>query len=798
MLAATFILCIFGTYITRSGLVDSVHSFGQSLVGNFFLAFLAVTVLFCVVLLAWRIRALRGEHKLESLLGREGAFLAGNVLLCGITVVVLIGTVFPAISGGITGTRTTLNAAFYNKAFGPVAMLLAALMATGPLQGYGKEAARRLKAGVIVPAVAAVIAAAAIWTMGLHSAWAVACAAIASAAVIVIVTDLARAVIARSHHENPLLALPRLLIANQRGYGAQLAHLGIVMVLVGVVGSSVFGDKQTFQLNPGGSTNVGGTRFTLDTIGQSQGPNYTLIEAAITAVDLRGNTTVLRPQRRFYNKWQDQPSSVVAIESTWKRDLYVNLAGWDPDGKNVGLEVIVNPLVSWLWTGGWLVAIGGLICLLPRLEALFIRNTRETVMKAMKPALATSAAAIACVFAVLTASAPSTAWAQANPNLPPGHPDLSQIQGADAGADPSALPPGHPGVEGMAGATTQPVADGVVKVRAVQSTPGGPAIGDDPVTVELYVRGQLLDTSRTRLATNGTLNVTGLPVRFGIQPLVKVTHGGVVFPAVGTALDVDHPVQSLDVPVYETTTTAPDWSVTMRHVMIHPTATGIDVMEMLAITTPGDRAWVGGADKTTFSLPLAAGATDVKTSGDLDPAAVQFVGEKLVSHQALVPGEDRYQLQYTIPAHNGQAVLTAIAPAKVGHVLVFIPDDGTTVTTAGLQAMGSEQMDDKGPKTRYFMATSLQAGQSVSLTVSGLKAAAAASDATSPTGMADEPASAPAEAGVIGSSVAKAVAAIGALVILFAGALLMMVKRTPEPVKATVKNANKGRSHDRR
>jgi hypothetical protein len=221
-------------------------------------------------------------------------------------------------------------------------------------------------------------------------------------------------------------------------------------------------------------------------------------------------------------------------------------------------------------------------------------------------------------------------------------------------------------------------------------------------------------------------------------------------------------------------------------------------MEMLAITTPGDRAWVGGADKTTFSLPLAAGATDVKTSGDLDPAAVQFVGEKLVSHQALVPGEDRYQLQYTIPAHNGQAVLTAIAPAKVGHVLVFIPDDGTTVTTAGLQAMGSEQMDDKGPKTRYFMATSLQAGQSVSLTVSGLKAAAAASDATSPTGMADEPASAPAEAGVIGSSVAKAVAAIGALVILFAGALLMMVKRTPEPVKATVKNANKGRSHDRR
>jgi len=234
-------------------------------------------------------------------------------------------------------------------------------------------------------------------------------------------------------------------------------------------------------------------------------------------------------------------------------------------------------------------------------------------------------------------------------------------------------------------------------------------------------------------------------------------------------------------------------------VMIHPTATGIDVMEMLAITTPGDRAWTGNADKTTFELPLSAGASDVKTAGDLDGATAQFVNGKLISRQALVPGEERYQLQYTIPAHNGQAVLTATSPAKVGHVLVFIPDDGTTVTSTGLQAMGSEQMDDKGNKTRYFMATSLEAGQSVSLTVSGLKAAAAtAPDAKTPMGMADEPAQAPAEAGVIGSSVAKAVAGIGALVMLFVGALLLMVKRTPEPVKATAKQANRGNSHGRR
>lgn len=791
LLAVTFILCIFGTYVTRSGLVDSVHSFGQSLVGDFFLAFLIALVLFSVGLIVWRIRLLKADHKLESLLGREGAFLAVNILLSAITVVVLIGTVFPAITGGITGTRTTLGPTFYNKVFGPVAMLVVALMATGPLQGYGKDAARRLKSGVIAPAVMALLAAAALWFTGVHNGWAAVCAAITTAAAAVIVIDLVHAVILQSRAGNPLLAVARVLNTNHRRYGAQLSHLGVVMMLVGVTGSGVFSHKQTFTLNPGESAEFSGNRLTLADINQTPGPNYSAIQATITSVDANGQSTTLQPQRRFYDKWEDQPNSVVAIQSSWKQDLYLNLAGWEQDGKNVSIEVIINPLVSWLWIGGWVVGIGGVICLIPRFKSSLVITPSEKPMTSRKPALAT---AVAVAFAILT---PASTRAQDKPQLPPGHPDLSQLQQANE----PALPPGHPALGSSGTATTQPAFGGAIKVHAVQATPGGPAIGGDPVTVELFSRGQPLDASTAKLGADGKLNVAGLPIRFGVQALVRVTHGGVVFSAISNAIDPEHPIQNLDVPVYESTTTAPDWSIQMRHVMVHPVAGGLEVTEMLAISTPGDHAWVGNNDHITMQIPLASGAVNLKVAGGLTDAAVKIIDGKLVSRQPLLPGEDRYQLQYTIPATNGAAALNVIAPGKVGHVLVFIPDDGTTITTSGLQAMGSQQMDESGAKTRYYMATSLEAGQSVALTVTGLKSAATGGQpATRPAASAapaDSPPGAPVEADASGgATVPKTIAAVGAAGILGVGGLLMLAKGKA-PVQPAVQISHKSTKKNR-
>ena len=148
---------------------------------------------------------------------------------------------------------------------------------------------------------------------------------------------------------------------------------------------------------------------------------------------------------------------------------------------------------------------------------------------------------------------------------------------------------------------------------------------------------------------------------------MRVTHGGVVFSAVSNAIDPEHPIQNLDVPVYESTSTAPDWSIQMRHVMVHPVANGLEVTEMLAVTTPGDHAWIGNNDHITMQIPLASGRQlDLKVSGGLTNIAAKIVDGKLISHQPLIPGEDRYQLQYTIPPRNGAAALNITAPGKGG------------------------------------------------------------------------------------------------------------------------------------
>src|SRR5208337_1577840 len=161
---------------------------------------------------------LRSERKLEGLIGRDGAFLATNVLLSAMTLVVLIGTVFPVISRLFTGASTTLGPPFYNKVVAPAGLLLVALMAIGPLLTYGKEAARRLARGSLIPALAAIVAGIAVGICGFHNAWAVACAAIAAAAVTAALIDFARMLIARCRDENPLLALVRLIDGNHRRY----------------------------------------------------------------------------------------------------------------------------------------------------------------------------------------------------------------------------------------------------------------------------------------------------------------------------------------------------------------------------------------------------------------------------------------------------------------------------------------------------------------------------------------------------------------------------------------------------
>ena len=306
---------------------------------------------------------------------------------------------------------------------------------------------------------------------------------------------------------------------------------------------------------------------------------------------------------------------------------------------------------------------------------------------------------------------------------------VATVAGANPAISPDSACP-------VASSTTQPSEVGTLTVHAVQKTPGAGVAAADAVNIQFMVRGQLLDHMDTHLSGTGALDIPGLPIRFGLTPIVHVTHAGTVFTAIGTEMDSQHSTQSLDVPVYETTDQMPQWTISMRHIIIHPLADSVEVTEMLSVQSAGDRAWIGTPDakgnRTTLSLALPAGAKQLSIGGAFDGASVAVVDGKLTTKQPMVPGEERYQLRYVVPAVDDKATLTITAPANVGHMMVFVPDDGTVIDAPPtLQSMGTQQLGDKGPKTRCFIAMSILPGQTLAIGLSGLKAAAAATPVSS-------------------------------------------------------------------
>jgi cytochrome c-type biogenesis protein CcmF len=373
MVATTFILCIFGTYLTRSGVVQSVHAFGESIVGRFFLGFLAVLVIASVATILLRLKLLKAEHKIEQLLSREGLFLIGNILFVLMMVVTLVGTVFPLLSGPFLHEPLTVSGPFYNNLVLPMALAAAALMAAAPLINYGSNVLLRSTRSLKILGAAAVGGALLVGVLGFHNPWALASAAIAAAIVTGITLDFAGVVAARraNSHENIALAVVRVLNSDHHRWGGYMVHLGVGMIVVGIAGSSLYNANQTFQMEPGKSMQVGRAALHLDSIEQKRMVNYSAIQANVTLTEANGQTTVLQPQRRFYDKGMEpgQSASEVAIRFSLAGDVYVNLAGWDEGGKMVAIQVILNPLVNWIWIGGGLLALGAIFCLIPRLRA---------------------------------------------------------------------------------------------------------------------------------------------------------------------------------------------------------------------------------------------------------------------------------------------------------------------------------------------------------------------------------------------------------------------------------------------
>jgi hypothetical protein len=382
-------------------------------------------------------------------------------------------------------------------------------------------------------------------------------------------------------------------------------------------------------------------------------------------------------------------------------------------------------------------------------------------------------------------AAPQLPPVPASPTLPQGHPDIAQMIQQRQGS--GQLPKGHPDISQMTkpaagnGTTSAktPTIIGNLTVRAVQSTKDGKAIpAGTPVTVELYQNEQVLDKREGKLDESGVATFDAIPVGLAVQPVARVRYSGVDFEATGEVMDGTHPDQQVQVQVYESTETQPAWQIRMQHVMLQPTIDGVQVMEMLAVENPTDRAWIGkaGADgkRTTTVFPLPAGAANVQLVGGFHESGVTTESDRIVNSMALAPGTSQFRVAYTVPVKDGKAEVGLSAPAAVSHAMFFVPDDGSAVTAQGLESGGVADMGNG--KTRFYKAQDVAAGAVMKLSVSGITAHTEADSPSAPSSESHGSASS--------GQLAKVVAGAGGLAIFLVGGMLLLMKSPKRVTKA--------------
>jgi cytochrome c-type biogenesis protein CcmF len=348
LVMVAFLLVIFGTFIVRSGIVPSVHTFAISAIGPWFLGFLFVCIAFSAALLTIRSTTL-GPARNETVpaVSREGAFVLQNLLLIGVVAVVMWGTILPLVSG-MLGSQRVVGAPYYERAAGPLLIALLALMAVGPLLPW-RHAGRPMVRALRLPAAAGAAVLVALLVAGVRSMPALLTIPLAVMAGGVSFTEYGRALLRQPH---TWARLRQVAVNKRRRYGAYLAHLGLVVVVIGIAASHFWQVEKDVTLRPGDEVSVAGYTLTYEGSHQRQLTDHTEFFAAMTFGD-----STLEPSRATYAGLGGQALTHVAITTTPVADLYVVLAGTNDDG-SASFRVFINPLVTWIWAGGAIIILG--------------------------------------------------------------------------------------------------------------------------------------------------------------------------------------------------------------------------------------------------------------------------------------------------------------------------------------------------------------------------------------------------------------------------------------------------------
>jgi cytochrome c-type biogenesis protein CcmF len=366
LVTLTFCLAIFGTFVVRSGVLQSVHSFAQSTVGPYYLAFLAVVVAASVALLFRRMPALREGRDLDSLVSREAAFLLNNLLFLAVTFAIFWGTIYPLLAEAVRGVKISVGPPYFQRVAGPTLLALVALMGIGPLLPWRRATRRQLGAAFLAPLGAALAATLALAVAGVREPTAAVGVFVCLFVAATIVAEFWQGARARrlGTGEGYGAALWALLRRNGRRYGGYLIHLGIVAIGLAAIGSQIYQVERQVTLAPGQTARIG--RYTVQFDGRREWAeaDRRVEEGVLTIRDGERPLGELRPAKSFYRGFEGQATTSVAIRTTPREDLYVVLNNWDARGASFLLAV--NPMVVWLWVGGAIVLAGTVFTLWPR------------------------------------------------------------------------------------------------------------------------------------------------------------------------------------------------------------------------------------------------------------------------------------------------------------------------------------------------------------------------------------------------------------------------------------------------
>jgi cytochrome c-type biogenesis protein CcmF len=373
LVASSFLLALFGTFITRSGIISSVHAFAQSDVGYWFAGFLVFAIATVVYLVTTRLRDLEATVHLDSLVSREASFLFNNLLLVAIAFSVLWGTLFPMITEAVRGDQITVGPPFFNAVNVPLGLLLLALTGVGPLIAWRRASIENLRRQFTVPVAGGVIAVILLVALGMRDAYALVAYGLAAFVLTTVGQEFAKGTNARRrmYGESPALALGRLVGRNRRRYGGYIVHVGIVVLFIAFAGNA-FKKESDVSLGPGETATLvdpygASWTFTSQGVSAFEQLNRRVVAVALQTARDGEPVGLIRSERRQHVDSRGvptfEPSTEVGINYGLRQDTYVVLAGID--GDRAELRIAFNPLVVWVWIGGAIMMVGGLVVMWP-------------------------------------------------------------------------------------------------------------------------------------------------------------------------------------------------------------------------------------------------------------------------------------------------------------------------------------------------------------------------------------------------------------------------------------------------